>query len=71
MASVTIKECGVMRVENEIKCYYVHRRLYLAIKIYSKDLNKVLFCSGQIKANGCFNYDHIHKRWISHYKLGW
>lgn len=60
-----------MRVENEIKCFYARRRLYLAIKIYFKELNKLLFCSGLMKANGCLNYDHIHKIWISYYKSCW
>ena len=57
MAYVTRKEYGKMRVENKIKCYCVCHRLYLAIKIYSKELNKLLFGSGLIKTNGCLGYD--------------
>ena len=40
-----------MRVENKIKCYCVCQRLYLTIKIYSKELNKSSFGSGLMKTN--------------------
>ena len=30
---------------------------YLALRIYNKELNKLLFCSGQIKTMSCLNYD--------------